>query len=63
MKELEKQLMLNLSTGGISEVTVQPGITVKAYFTSLSILNRGAHDYGVLYMATDEALSVLGTLE
>ena len=59
MKSLEKQLRLELSTGKITEVNVQENITIKQYFTSLSSLNKAAHIYGVVYLATDEALKEL----
>lgn len=58
-KHLEKQLRVDLNTGEITDVNVQPGITIKQYFSSLSILNRSAHIYGVVYLATDEALELL----
>lgn len=59
MRELEKQLCLDVSSGAIESVSVQDGITVKGYFTSLSILNQSAHIYGKVYMATPEALGTL----
>ena len=60
MKELEAQLRLDLNTGEVVPVSIQENITVKAYFSSLSILNKSAHIYGVVYLATEEALSLLG---
>lgn len=63
MKALETQLQLNLSSGETMEVKVQPGISVKAYFTSLSILNRSSHIYGCVYLATEAALDLLSTEE
>lgn len=60
MKELETQLRLDLNNGEITPVSVQENITVEAYFSSISILNKSAHIYGVVYLATEEALSLLG---
>jgi len=59
MKQLEKRLRLELNSGEVTEVTVPSGISIKAYFTSLSILNRISHTYGSIYLATDEALGLL----
>lgn len=63
MKQLEKQLRLELNSGEVTEVIVQSGISIKAYFTSLSILNKSSHIYGCVYLATDEALGLLEELK
>jgi hypothetical protein len=56
---LTKQLMLNIRTGEITEVSVQRGISVSNYFNSLNILNKAAHIYGCVYLASQEALRLL----
>ena len=59
MKALETLLQLNLSTGEIEEVPVQKEITITAYFNTLCILNKSAHIYNCVYLATPAALCLL----
>ena len=59
MECLKYQWKLDLNTGEVESTSVQEGITVKAYFASINILNRSAHVYGCLYLANDEAINLL----
>ena len=59
MKALEKQIQLELTTGKYTEIDVGYPCTVKQYFASLTVLNKSSHIYGVVYLATDDALKEL----
>jgi len=59
MNPLGQQIQVDLVTGKQTVTTVRSGITVRDYFDSLSILNKSAHLYGLVYVATPEALELL----
>jgi hypothetical protein len=53
-------LQLDLNTGDITEVP-GPGtvVSLHTYFKAINVLNRGAHKYGLVYLADDKALALL----
>lgn len=55
----DKQVQLNLRDGTTKAVNVLGSLTPSQYFYSLNGLNKSAHVYGVLYLASDEALATL----
>lgn len=59
MNPLGQQIQVDVVTGALTVVPVRSGITARDYFNSLSILNKSAHLYGFVYLATPEALALL----
>lgn len=53
------QLVLQTGEQRIVPCTPPPGYTLALYFECINTLNKQAHIYGVLYLATPEALAAL----
>ena len=50
------QIQLNLNTGETKQVNATGVTTARQYFGSLTTLNKSAHIYGCVYLATPDAL-------
>ncbi len=59
MSAFEKQLQLNLNTGEVKVMPCPQVTNAYDYFRAMHILNQNAQTYGVVYLATPEAITAL----
>ena len=54
-----KIIQLNLNTGELVEYNSEYTVDIKSYFEAINNLNKSAHTYGVVYLASAKALASL----